>query len=55
MYLHFLDLKLYRLTVEEHLKLVCELKCVPKDQVDMEIMNTLRLVMLEIHRYKEVR
>lgn len=39
----------------EHLKLVCELKCVPYHEVDLEIANTLRLVMLDIHKNKEVK
>ena len=42
------------MTVHEHLKLVCDLKCVPKAMVETEIAETLRLVMLEIHRNKEV-
>lgn len=39
----------------EHLKLVCELKCVPHHEVEIEIANTLRLVMLDIHKNKEVK
>jgi ATP-binding cassette, subfamily A (ABC1), member 3 len=38
----------------EHLKLVCELKCVPKQEVSSEITSTLRLVMMEIHKDKTV-
>jgi len=41
--------------VLEHLKLVCELKCVPRSQVALEIASTLRLVMLDIHKDKEVK
>ena len=42
------------MTVYEHLKLVCELKCVLPSMVELEITDTLRLVMLEIHKNKEV-
>jgi ATP-binding cassette subfamily A (ABC1) protein 3 len=48
------DILFERLTVYEHLKLVCELKCVPGGMVEQEIQDTMRLVMLEIHRNKEV-
>jgi ATP-binding cassette, subfamily A (ABC1), member 3 len=41
--------------VLEHLKLVCELKCVPRSEVALEIAQTLRLVMLDIHKDKEVK
>ena len=38
----------------EHLKLVCELKCIPPAEVESEISNTLRLVMIEVHKDKTV-
>ena len=48
------DVLFDRLTVYEHLKLVCELKNVAKANVEQEITETLRCVMLEAHKNKEV-
>jgi len=43
------DVLFPQLTVTEHLKLACELKCIPREDVENEIEETLRLVMLEVH------
>ncbi len=43
------------MTVLEHLKLVCELKCVAKWEIDIEIQETLKLVLLEVHQDKRVQ
>ncbi len=40
------------LTVREHLKLVCELKDVPLNEVDSQIDETLNVVMLTEHHRK---
>jgi ATP-binding cassette subfamily A (ABC1) protein 3 len=42
-------------TVKEHLKLVCELKNFPRDQVENTIRDTLEVVMLTEHQNKMVK
>jgi ATP-binding cassette subfamily A (ABC1) protein 3 len=43
------------LTVREHLEIVCELKNVPQSEVQNEILNTLRIVMLSEHEHKQAK
>jgi ABC-type multidrug transport system ATPase subunit len=40
------------LTVREHLELVCELKNVPKHEINSQIDETLNVVMLTEHQKK---
>lgn len=44
-----------KLTVIQHMNLVCEIKNVPRDQVTSLIEETLQVVMLTEHRNKEIR
>ena len=43
-----------KLTVREHLILTCELKNMPKDQIEITIADTLNVVMLTEHQSKKV-
>jgi ABC-type multidrug transport system ATPase subunit len=42
------------LTCEEHLKLICEIKNIPKEEIAETIHNTLNVVMLHEHKHKRV-
>jgi len=37
------------LSIHEHLKMVCDIKCLPKDQIEAEIDETLKVIMLTEH------
>lgn len=43
------------LTVKEHLKLVCELKNLPIEQIEATILETLNVVMLSEHQDKQTK
>lgn len=43
-----------QLTIKEHLELVCEIKCMPRGEVDSAVRETLGRVMLSEHRDKKV-
>ena len=43
------------LTIQEHLQLVCDLKCGPQEYIEDEIVKTLKLIMLFKHRDKLVK
>lgn len=43
------------MTVIEHLKLLCELKNIPLDQIEHTIEDTLRIVMLSEYKNHNVR
>lgn len=48
------DILFNNLNCVEHLELVCEVKNIPKESIGDLIQNTLKVVMLEEHRYKLV-
>jgi ATP-binding cassette, subfamily A (ABC1), member 3 len=49
------DVLFDQLTVKDHLKLACELKDVPKSQVEHEIREILDLVLLKVHSWKQAQ
>lgn len=49
------DVLFESLSIEDHLKMVCDIKCLPQASIQAEIDHTLRITMLKEHKDKLVR